>query len=1213
MARAELGARKLHPKCGVASLAPDARPFDGRRRGCARSAPRHTLTRLARGAADDLLDDTARLTTIGPYRIHGILGRGGMGVVYRGEDAENGAPVAVKTLHSRSQTPLASIRREIHALERLHHPGVVRIVGHGVAEGVPWYAMDLLVGRTLRDILAGDVELRSRRGSGSASQWTTQTKEPSKGVLGAGPRIRRISRRPSDRARSLAVVLRCCQALSYMHAMGVVHRDLKPENIFVREDGTPVLVDLGLAATFAGQRGREQLDLIADVLGTVAYMAPEQVRGQLVDARADLYALGCILYECIAGEPPFAGVPSFAVLDAHLRTRPLPPSQVADDVPPALDELVLRLLEKQPHDRIGYAEDVARALHLHVRDVPRLASSTRRNPYLYRPPFVGRDSAMRELNGAIGQVGSGGRVYIAGESGVGKTRLVLEALNQARWRGVSIVLSQCGLLGVGGDAVSSDRPLHAFAPALLAVADYCRGAGVAESMRLLGESGKVLAPYEPSLEQVPGYAALPDPPPLGPREARARVLSALEDVLHAFAAVRPLVVAIDDLQWADELSLGFLARPLARSGPLLVVATYRADEASSALREVVRAAGARHIELDRFGLEAVGAMVRGMLALDAPPAGLVPFLQRKCNGNPFFVVCYLQAAVGERLLAREEDGRWKLGGPKDAFDLEGTLPVPAQLTSLVELRLRQLAAAPRRVVDAGAVLGREFDGELLLVCADLAGSGGLDTLQTLRERQILEEVGNGELRFVHDRIRETAYEQMPRATAADLHRRAARAIEAQDGGQPKSSQVLAEHFSRGGLHNRAATYFDWAGDFAAAVYINGDALRCYRSAVRELSLSAQPPPDVSAAQLLEKIGDIMAVTGEHAPARSSYEEALRDPGGPPIAEARLHRKIGKTWEAHHDHAGALRSYARGADILGQGGVARDTAWWHEVIQVTIERLWVHYWLNGVQQMELLIAQSSPVVEEHGTSYQRARFVQLVAMRNIRRERYLVSDDTVALARKALTIAQGHTDAERAALRFVLFFALYLREALEEAEREGHSVLEWAERAGAATLRIRTLTYLTTAARKRGDLERVKKLVGETLRLCEPSSSSEKLTGLSGYYPGALHANLAWIAWRENRPEETERYGRSALESWKSERDPYPFQWLARFPLMAAAAARGDTRTIEEHAAALLSPEQQQLPESLAAEVGAQLSRLRERREAFDPAAILQAASRCLCL
>ena len=207
---------------------------------------------------------------------------------------------------------------------------------------------------------------------------------------------------------------------------GLVHRDLKPANIFVRDDGHPVLVDLGIAARFGGARGREELFADTKVMGSAFYMAPEQFGGEAFDARADLYSLGCILYETVTGRPPFfePGITPRGILFRILDSEPAPPSRLATWLDPALERLILRLLDRRPRDRVGYAEDVAAALAPFCGPAGDLALPGVQ-AYVYRPDFTGRTELLGDLGAVLREAvrGRGAAVFVRGESGVGKTRL----------------------------------------------------------------------------------------------------------------------------------------------------------------------------------------------------------------------------------------------------------------------------------------------------------------------------------------------------------------------------------------------------------------------------------------------------------------------------------------------------------------------------------------------------------------------------------------------------------------------------------------------------------------------------------------------------------------------------------------------------------------------------------------------------------------------
>lgn len=276
------------------------------------------------------------------YKILGVLGRGGMGVVYRAEDLALRRPVALKLISSRDLggsegggvSAELRVLREASLTAQIGHPNIVTVYDYGRAEEDAetycYLAMELLSGETL------------------------------------GQRLRRL-RAGLPRAEAISIVTEVARGLRAAHQKGLVHRDLKPDNIMLTpgEDGSETvrILDFGLATELApGPRGEHGAD--RGIVGTPEYMAPEQAEGRDVDGRADLYALGVVLYECIAGAPPFHGDSPLRIARAHLR-EPVPPMRIPSGAPrPSLplQDLVKRLLEKRASARIQTAEEVLRRL-----------------------------------------------------------------------------------------------------------------------------------------------------------------------------------------------------------------------------------------------------------------------------------------------------------------------------------------------------------------------------------------------------------------------------------------------------------------------------------------------------------------------------------------------------------------------------------------------------------------------------------------------------------------------------------------------------------------------------------------------------------------------------------------------------------------------------------------------------------------------------------
>ena len=775
---------------------------------------------------------------VGPFEIIGVLGKGGMGVVYSARLPGSKDRVAVKTVLVAQESLLSSMRREIHALGRLAHPGVVRVIDSGVDGGRPWYAMELLEGTTLaglRDSIwavgrptsrhlpistdDGDTEpLAVRPCDELPSLSPAEPREPARGQL----------------ARVLTVVRRLLGTLAFVHGEGIVHRDLKPQNVFLRDGDHPVLVDFGQASRSAGIMGREVLDLTLEVAGTAPYMAPEQIRGSWVDSRADLYAVGCVFYELLTGRPPFIGSPSF-IMRHHLEHAPRPPSELVAGCSRELDQLVLSLLEKQPRDRIGHAEDVIYALdELGARPEP--PRPPRPRAYVYRPELAGRQAAMSLLDRAARATsdGAGGCVLIAGESGVGKTFLVMEAARAASE--FQIVAGTCVMVGTFHQGPGG-QPLHPFARLFQLVADRCTALGRAATDHLLGVRGKILAEHEPGLARLPGQDTYPDPPPLYGAARRDRLLAALADTITALAEEQPLLLVLDDLQWADDVSLRFLTHlgnDWFHGKRVLVIGTYRVEEATPGIGELLGRPYTQRIDLGSLDEASVGSLVSDMLAVEAPSA-LVRFLAEHSRGNPFFIAEYLRAATAEGLLRRGGYKRLRIGRSAGVHDPQpadlAELALPLTMRELVGRRLDDLTPVARNLARYASVIGRELDPEVLRDAAGASEAEALDGVAELVARQVLEPTDAGGLRFVHDKLCEIAYDRQDPAARTAMHREVAAAIEHRVAGTdaaPRFHAVLAHHYLAAAVDDKAVEYLEQAGERALASAAYAEACDLHR-------------------------------------------------------------------------------------------------------------------------------------------------------------------------------------------------------------------------------------------------------------------------------------------------------------------------------------------------------------------------------------------------
>ena len=492
--------------------------------------------------------------------------------------------------------------------------------------------------------------------------------------------------------------------------------------------------------------------------------------------------------------------------------------------------------------------------------------------FVYRPALVGRDHWLRELGECVarGRRGSGTFVLIGGESGIGKTSLAVEL---AAREGYDLQVLTCACRPTAELPAHLARdvegvegaPLAAFGELLLAIANRCRDADERvedEAHRLLGAHGRVLAAIRSDLLLLPGLDSYPELPELPSDGQRDRLFSSLRDVIAAYVDEQPLFLLLDDLHWSDKLTLQFLATltpDWLRGKHLVIVATYRTEEDVPALKTLCDHAQQhpqcmRVLELGRLDPANIRTLVQDMLAVDHPSETLVAWLTQESEGNPFFVAEYLRMATAEGLLRRR-------ASPQGAGQLDETrlfarasrLPLPHNLHDLIMRRLECLSTAARRLVAIGSILGREFGSELLWATlreADATEMTEAEVMEAVRQllgRQILErvtgdEVGDEPLRFMHDKLKETAYTRIAPERRITLHRAAATVIETRYRDTPvfpAFHPALANHWSVAGEPARAIEYLEKAADRSLAHAAYGQAEEFFR---RACTLVATLPP-----------------------------------------------------------------------------------------------------------------------------------------------------------------------------------------------------------------------------------------------------------------------------------------------------------------------------------------------------------------------------------
>jgi len=766
----------------------------------------------------------------GRYEVKKMIGEGARKRVFLAYDARLDRQVAVSQIKTEGldEAGLARFRREARAMGRLGgHPQIVTV--HDVVEDEheTYIVSEYMGGGSLDDLLQ------------------------------ASPNNR------LEVADAIRIATQIADALDYAHKVGLIHRDVKPGNVWLSDDHRATLGDFGLVHSFV----EERLSVEGLMVGTVAYMSPEQALGKVPDVRSDLYSLGVLLYEILCGRPPFLGPDPVAVVSQHINTTPIAPSWHNPQIPRALEKLILDLLEKDPEARPASAQDVMERL-------ARAASGTGPEKDAFADEvttavdqvaggvFVGRADEMDQLRRALSHVlsGNGRVVLVEGDPGVGKTRLVEQLATYSRLRGAQVLTARC----------HQEEGVPAYWPwmKMIRLFAYQRdartlatelGSGAAEVAHLVSEVRERL-PDLPTETEDAGDSS------------RFRLFDAITTFLTRASQTQPLVLFIDDLHWADPSSLlllQFFARELDLSR-VLVVVTYRKEEAKSSralartVGEVMREPTTLRINLGGLSADDVGRFIEETVGRTPPPE-LVSRVHERTEGNAFFLTEVVHLVAAES--SAEHPG---------SFDTL-KISVPPTVREVIGRRLEHLSNDTRRLLTAAASIGREFSLEVLERVSYMPRRQILELLEEAVTSRVLVVLEGGErYSFVHALIADTLYDDLSSTTKARAHARIAQALETLYGERPGSHAVeLAHHFSRAGTRDaalKAIDYSESAGRDAHSRLAFEDAAALYEDALAVMDRQGIEDPSRQC-ELLLALGEAQAKARRTKESRDRLLEA----------------------------------------------------------------------------------------------------------------------------------------------------------------------------------------------------------------------------------------------------------------------------------------------------------------------------------------------------
>ncbi|MBK9036319.1 MAG: protein kinase [Myxococcales bacterium] len=662
------------------------------------------------------------------FELRRLVGEGGMGVVYEAFDRERELIVALKTLRAVDAEALYRLKTEFRARADLEHRNLVRLGELRHADGHWFFTMELVDGVTFLD----------------------HVRDPMADPSVTGPPGDDVLPGTFDEARLRESLRQLAQGLDVLHRAGKVHRDLKPSNVLVTRKGRVVVLDFGLVRDAVIAQVTD-----AAVVGTAAYMAPEQAMTPAVMPAADCYSVGVMLFEALTGRLPFEG----RAIEILMRKQQATATPVArfGPVPADLARLCDELLALDPERRPTAADIVARLSTRTARAPDRVA------------PFVGRAPELAALDAALEDVrgGAARAVCVEGPSGIGKSALVhafVERLDQ-RAREIPVLTGRCyereslPFKGIDGVVDALVRDLLRRDPIDVAL--------------LLTPEVDALARTFPVLRRVPAIARLSVRKPDSPIELRARAFRGLRQLLAALASRHPLVVVIDDIQWADSDSLALLGEILepASAPPILLILTYRRDGGPA----LALPAPIATLALARLS----AAEGRALISLLAPTrAADADALVDEADGHPLFLQELVRHSAGA--VARLDEALWG--------------------------RVTRMELAARRVLEIVAVAGAPVPQGVIGTALAFERPALAKAIDSLRATWLVRTGGtrsHDPIEPYHDRVREAVVARIPAARRRRYHQRLAAALLASPAVE-QAPLLVVRHLEAGGALEHAA-------------------------------------------------------------------------------------------------------------------------------------------------------------------------------------------------------------------------------------------------------------------------------------------------------------------------------------------------------------------------------------------------------------------------
>lgn len=680
------------------------------------------------------------------YQILNRIGVGGMGEVFRAEDTMLERQVAIKIIHkqlSQDSECIDRLIREAKIAAKLVHPNIVTIHEIGQGDFGHYIVMEFINGVSLSDFIYHTEKI--------------------------------------DQERCVILTIQILKALNVAHQAGILHRDIKAENILITNDDQIKVLDFGIARVDK----HENLTKNGEILGTIDYMAPEQMLGEDIDERCDLYAVGIVLYQLLTSVLPYKSSNTVQILFNKLNEEPASPSSINPKISRELDAIVLKAIHKKPSERWQSTEDFIDVLtdfldHLHRNKIKSVVESINydldfeaegKKPTILQNVFIGRQKEFKKLVQIFNDVkiGRGQSVQIQGEAGIGKSSLATKFRSYIEYHNALVIYGNC-LYSEGMDA---------YLPFIDSLRDFFSR----DNHRLTeDERNNLISRVRQSLSDL---SVIMDrfTTTVVKKTKRSKATSntqenLFDNFIHLFTIIsdlRPLIIIMDDMQWADVASLRlfhYLTKKISKKKIMLLgisrtdrydlqdngKPTYWVDILNRMSREDLIV----QIDLDYLSKEDSDQLIDKSLQNTAFSEEFYLGLYEATRGNPFFIVETLKSLHANQRIV-QKDARWI------DLNVDFKMDVPERVEDIFIRRLSCINENEREVLQVAAVIGYKFDPVLL---SYITGMKKIDVLKILKRMEKKYEIvrsSERDYKFEHPLLADLLYQEMPNAMVKEYH------------------------------------------------------------------------------------------------------------------------------------------------------------------------------------------------------------------------------------------------------------------------------------------------------------------------------------------------------------------------------------------------------------------------------------------------------------